>query len=230
MDNNQDYSYFSLLSKSQKYKLKEKIVGEIIGDMYYPKNPYLLKKGLGKRKRFKQKTLEWFLMQRYSEMFSLVDWAKRKLEPRNLFREHLIWVYEAFQSLPRPQCCQPGCKQPATHFSIRTSADGQISFGLPYVTCSSHASELRIEEPTRISIEALLPNSVNIFQNEQDKKVFLNFLKDCFNFKNLSGQQIFKNLKKYLPSIKIKSPAQTSETEEKKFKNKFDPNQYVLGL
>lgn len=230
MDNKRDFldNYFDNSQKKTK-KSKKNIPGNIQGDTYIPERPYCLEKGIGKYKTFKGKTFEWFLMHYYSRFIGLKDWAERTLKPKILYREHIIWVSEAFQKLPRSKCIISECSKPATHFSIRTSADGEISFGFPYLACEDHIDELKTGD-NRISIEVLSPSSVNIFQNEQHKKVFLNFLKDCFNFKNLSGQQIFKNLKKYLPSIKIKSPADTNETEEKKFKNKVDPNQYGLGI
>lgn len=213
-------------------KSKKRIPGNIQGDIYIPERPYNLEKGIGEFKMFKGKTFEWLIIHSYGRFVSLKNWSEKTLRPGVLYREHIIWVYEAFQELPRPQCIMSNCSKGATHFSTRTSADGQISFGFPYLACEDHLEELRGVED-RISINPLLPSSLKEFHSNNDRKIFLVFLKNCFNFKDLSGQQIFKTLKKFLPTIMIKPhPVDIKEIKDKKQKkvNKINPDQYQLAL
>jgi len=226
LDNKGDFldNFFDNSSKKTK-KYKKNIPGNIQGDIYIPERPYCLQKGIGKYKMFKGKTFEWFLMHYYNPFINLKEWAEKTLKPEILYREHIIWVLEAFKKLPRPQCIIPGCPNEASHFSIRTSADGEISFGFPYLACEDHIEELKTGDG-KISLQLLSPGTINIFQSEQDKKFFLYFLKKCFNFKDLSGQQIFNNLKKYLPTIKIKPHLQIKDKKPKR----INSIQYELGL
>lgn len=236
MDNKRDFldNYFDNSQNRQKIinKIKKSIPGNIQDGVYTPHRPYCLKKGIGENKTFKGKTFEWFLIHYHKRFIGLKKWAEETLKPEILYREHIIWVSEAFQKLPRPQCIVTNCTKQATFFSIRSSADGQISFGFPYVACEDHIEELKSGDD-RISIEPLSPISVNIFQHDKDRKIFFNFLKIIFNFKNLSGQQIFKILKKYLPTIKIQPPPEVlsiKNTKDLKSKKKVDPIQYELGF
>lgn len=188
--------------------------------IYEPGGPYKIVKGLGPRKKYKRRSLEILFFSDPEFLYTMLDFARRKLKVGQIFRDHLEWLFAAGKKmpLPYPPCGEIGCVKKGTIISIRHSQDHQVALSMSHVYCEDHFREARIKYPFcsqlpwQISSMRLLP---------KDKNLIADYVAKVWKVKRLTPKKIFWRFKEVLPKM-----VTTIDSPEYQDKDKVDKGRY----